>query len=56
MTSNDDWARFDELMRAAGWEPIEVEGCYRHRETGVEHDARHDWRTWLEAGQTPPPF
>lgn len=62
---SNDWQRFVALMAAAGWRQSRVttdEGgvsvtrsIFRH-DNGREYKPQEDWREWLAAGQTPPPF
>jgi len=67
MTNNDDWARFCAMMEKAGWVltfgnmgvvffPLEMEELYEPGFGLFQERKIGDWRTWLEAGQTPPPF
>ena len=72
MTTNDDWSRFVAMMEKAGWkwnpraswfnwhlEPEKVY-CAVTGNTFVIRGGKvsniGDWRQWLEAGQSPPPF
>jgi len=68
MTNNEDWTTFCEMMAAAGWEYDKAIKSFVHKMTNALYDDKgeywrnghwikiRDWRTWLEAGQTPPPW